>query len=85
MPRRRPSVPTAHRALRSSGAAPTGLTLRRCSSAGEPLNPDIVGWAQDALGVPVRDHHGQTELGTAARGGAGRGVTAGRRDGTMGM
>jgi acetyl-CoA synthetase len=37
--------------------------VRCLSSAGEPLNPDVVTWAQGTLGIPVRDHYGQTELG----------------------
>lgn len=39
------------------------LQLVRASSAGEPLNPEVVIWARTALGVPVHDHYGQTELG----------------------
>jgi acetyl-CoA synthetase len=58
------AAPTVYRALRSSGVAPpAGLALRCCSSAGEPLTPDVVTWAEQALGVPVRDQYGQTELG----------------------
>ncbi|PXY33503.1 AMP-binding protein [Prauserella endophytica] len=56
--------PTVYRALRSAGlTVPDGLRLRRCSSAGEPLTPDIVEWAERELGLPVRDHYGQTETG----------------------
>jgi acetyl-CoA synthetase len=29
------------------------------------LNPEVITWAQQRLGVPVRDHYGQTELGMA--------------------
>ncbi|MHA6794994.1 AMP-binding protein [Pseudonocardia bannensis] len=79
------SAPTVYRALRSSGiAAPAGLALRRCSSAGEPLNPDIVTWAQDALGVPVRDHYGQTELGMVVINGWHPDLEAPIRPGSMG-
>ncbi|MET9263256.1 AMP-binding protein [Amycolatopsis sp. NPDC004079] len=56
--------PTVYRALRSSGLpVPVGLRLRHCSSAGEPLTPDVVTWAEEVLGCPVRDHYGQTETG----------------------
>lgn len=56
--------PTVYRALRSADLpVPAGLRLRCCSSAGEPLTPDVVDWAQRELGVPVRDHYGQTETG----------------------
>jgi acetyl-CoA synthetase len=58
------AAPTVYRALRAdSAAAPEGFTLRRASSAGEPLTPDVVGWSQQTLGVAVRDHYGQTEHG----------------------
>lgn len=57
-------APTVYRALRKSGVV-QGLRLRRACSAGEPLTPDVVEWAQEALGVEVRDHYGQTELAMA--------------------
>jgi acetyl-CoA synthetase len=60
------AAPTVYRALRAHGA-PAGLAarlrLRVLSSAGEPLNPDVVEWAREHLGVPIHDHYGQTELG----------------------
>lgn len=55
-------APTVYRALSKSDLV-TGIDLRRASSAGEPLTPDVVSWAQTALGTEVRDHYGQTELG----------------------
>lgn len=58
------AAPTVYRALRTDPAPiPEGLRLRRASSAGEPLTPDVINWAQDALGTTVRDHYGQTEHG----------------------
>ncbi|MBW0116899.1 AMP-binding protein [Pseudonocardia abyssalis] len=61
------AAPTVFRALRTSGLpVPDGLVLRAASSAGEPLTPDVVAWAEGALGVPVLDHYGQTELGMVA-------------------
>ncbi len=61
------AAPTVYRALRAGGtdAAPGAVRLRAASSAGEPLNPDVVTWAETALGVPIRDHYGQTEVGMA--------------------
>ncbi len=60
------AAPTVFRALRAAEAdAPQGLSLRVCSSAGEPLNPEMVAWSERGLGVPIRDHYGQTELGMA--------------------
>jgi acetyl-CoA synthetase len=60
------AAPTVYRALRAADAdAPSSLPLRVCSSAGEPLNPEMVGWGERTLGVAIRDHYGQTELGMA--------------------
>lgn len=56
------AAPTIYRSLikdRITLARP----LRRASSAGEPLTPDVTQWADSALGCAVRDHYGQTELG----------------------
>ena len=56
------AAPTVYRALRST-PVPTGLALRRLSSAGEPLTPEVNVWAAEALGLQVHDHFGQTEVG----------------------
>ena len=37
--------------------------MRVASSAGEPLNPEVVRWAERALHCPLGDHYGQTEIG----------------------
>lgn len=58
--------PTAYRMLMAAGAeAATRIKdkLRVVSSAGEPLNPEVVRWFDATLGVPIYDHYGQTELG----------------------
>ncbi|MFC4374817.1 AMP-binding protein [Nocardia halotolerans] len=57
------AAPTVYRALRAGDQAPDDVALRRASSAGEPLTPEVVGWSRQALGVAVRDHYGQTEHG----------------------
>ncbi len=58
------AAPTVYRALRTGAPhSAEGLSLRVCSSAGEPLNPELITWAESELGVPIRDHYGQTELG----------------------
>ncbi|MBJ8342107.1 AMP-binding protein [Antrihabitans sp. YC3-6] len=57
------AAPTVYRSLRAAGEVPAGVSLRRASSAGEPLTPDVVGWSTQTLGVAVRDHYGQTEHG----------------------
>ncbi|MDP4023036.1 AMP-binding protein [Methylobacterium sp. NEAU 140] len=58
--------PTAFRFLIAAGpaaaAAVTGQ-LRAVSSAGEPLNPEVIRWFADHLGTTIHDHYGQTELG----------------------
>lgn len=56
------AAPTVYRTLSKSDLV-TGIDLRRASSAGEPLTPDVVAWAQESLGTEVRDQYGQTELG----------------------
>ncbi|APE34908.1 AMP-dependent synthetase [Nocardia mangyaensis] len=58
------AAPTVYRGLRAGGLpVPQGLTLRRLSSAGEPLTPEVNGWSRFAFGLEVHDHYGQTELG----------------------
>jgi acetyl-CoA synthetase len=37
--------------------------LRFVASVGEPLNPEVVVWGQEALGLPVHDNWWQTETG----------------------
>jgi acetyl-CoA synthetase len=56
------AAPTVYRALRNAPPAEP-VALRCASSAGEPLTPDLIPWAETTLGVPIRDHYGQTELG----------------------
>ncbi|WP_280417289.1 AMP-binding protein [Nocardia carnea] len=58
------AAPTVYRGLLADEAGvPQGLVLRRLSSAGEPLTPEVNEWARQALGLQVHDHYGQTELG----------------------
>ncbi len=60
------AAPTVYRALRAAGipeGAKAWLRLRVASSAGEPLNPEVIAWAAAELGVPLHDHYGQTEHG----------------------
>ncbi len=59
-------VPTAFKLLMKAGpeaVRPIRNQLRVVSSAGEPLTPEISNWFREHLGVDVRDHYGQTELG----------------------
>lgn len=77
-------APTIYRALRK-GRAFNGVTLRRAASAGEPLPPDIVEWAREALGTVVLDHYGQTELGMAVCNHAHPDLRSVIRSGSMGV
>ena len=58
--------PTAYRMMIGAGAGPAAPLrgkLRAVSSAGEPLNPEVIRWFAEHLGATVLDHYGQTELG----------------------
>lgn len=58
--------PTAFRLLMAAGpdaTLPIRGQIKRISSAGEALNPEIARWFDQHLDAPVRDHYGQTELG----------------------
>jgi len=59
--------PTAIRMLMRSGAELARSfdlsSVRFAASVGEPLNPEAVLWAQEALGFPVHDNWWQTETG----------------------
>ncbi|MBB3359875.1 MULTISPECIES: AMP-binding protein [unclassified Novosphingobium] len=58
--------PTAYRLLMAEGgdaATRVRCRLRVVSSAGEPLNPEVIRWFDEHLAVPVYDHYGQTETG----------------------
>jgi acetyl-CoA synthetase len=59
-------APTAYRLLIAAGpemAASVKGQLRVVSSAGEPLNPEVIRWFDAHLNAPIHDHYGQTELG----------------------
>lgn len=58
--------PTAYRGLIAAGAEAAAKIkgrLRVVSSAGEPLNPEVIRWFDATLSVPINDHYGQTETG----------------------
>ena len=59
------AAPTAYRLLMAAGdaaMAPIANQLRVGSSAGEPLNPEVIRWAERVLHCPLADHYGQTEV-----------------------
>ena len=58
-------APTAYRMLIAAGERVPNLLrgkLRVASSAGEPLNPEVVRWFADQLECPLKDQYGQTEI-----------------------
>ncbi|RVD46104.1 AMP-binding protein, partial [Mesorhizobium sp. M8A.F.Ca.ET.023.02.2.1] len=58
--------PTAFRLLLAEGADAAARVkgrLRVVSSAGEPLNPEVIRWFDAHLDAPIHDHYGQTENG----------------------
>ncbi|WP_300720186.1 AMP-binding protein [Pseudomonas sp.] len=58
--------PTAYRLLIAAGdtfSSQIKGRLRVVSSAGEPLNPEVIRWFAEHLDVTIHDHYGQTELG----------------------
>jgi acetyl-CoA synthetase len=61
------TAPTALRMLARAGdalARELDLSkLRFIASVGEPLNPEVVVWGQEALGLPIHDNWWQTETG----------------------
>ncbi|MBI1173129.1 AMP-binding protein [bacterium] len=59
-------APTAYRLLIAAGAEAAAAVkgqLRVVSSAGEPLNPEVIRWFAQHLAAPIHDHYGQTEVG----------------------
>jgi len=61
------TAPTALRMLMKAGAGHAAghdlPALRFVASVGEPLNPEVVVWGQEAFGQPVHDNWWQTETG----------------------
>lgn len=61
------TAPTALRMLVSAGRdmaqAHDLRRLRFVASVGEPLNPEVVVWGKDVLGLPIHDNWWQTETG----------------------
>jgi acetyl-CoA synthetase len=54
--------PTVLRLLRQSGLArPDGLRLRCLVTGAEAVEPELLGWAREELGVTVNNAYGQTE------------------------
>ncbi|MEV8148619.1 AMP-binding protein [Arthrobacter sp. NPDC080073] len=79
------AAPTVYRALRGSPDRPDLPKLRRLSSAGEPLTPDVFAWANEQWGLAIHDHFGQTELGMPAGFAHHPGLESGARPSAMGF
>ncbi|WP_205342509.1 AMP-binding protein [Denitrificimonas caeni] len=59
-------APTVFRMLIAAGGKVADQwqgQLRVVSSAGEPLNPEVIRWFKEHLDVAINDHYGQTEMG----------------------
>ncbi|MDX1754422.1 MAG: AMP-binding protein [Marinobacter sp.] len=60
------AAPTAYRLLKANDSLVAdfpGINLRVASSAGEPLNPEVISWVKKRFDCTVCDHYGQTETG----------------------
>ncbi len=63
-------APTAYRAMAAAGADVIRryqLNVRAMSSAGEPLNPEVIRFFQEHLGVTIHDHYGLSVRGEQNR------------------
>ncbi|QGA69183.1 acyl-CoA synthetase [Sulfolobus sp. E11-6] len=76
-------APTAYRMIAGTVKRKYGLVLERASSAGEPLNPEIIKWFMDKYNVSIKDHYGQTEVGMVVYNGWG--YEANLKVGSMGL
>ena len=59
------AAPTAFRAIMAAGEALAEKyrpRFRYLSSAGEPLNPEVIRWFESEFGTPIRDMYGITEV-----------------------
>jgi acetyl-CoA synthetase len=56
------AAPTVYRALRNT-SVPDGVRLRCASSAGEPLTPDLVPWAETTFGTRSATNTGRPNSG----------------------
>ena len=59
-------APTAYRMMMAADPqqmASLKGQFRVVSSAGEPLNPEVIRWFKHVLDAPIFDHYGQTEVG----------------------
>ena len=69
--------PTVWRMLVQEKLADYPVKLREAISAGEPLNPEVIGQVRSAWGITIRDGYGQTETTALAANSPGQLVKAG--------
>lgn len=80
------AAPTVYRLLIAGGEAVKETLkgrLRVASSAGEPLNAEVIGWFAEHLNCPLKDHYGQTEMGMVMMNH--HGLEHAERDGSAGI
>jgi acyl-coenzyme A synthetase/AMP-(fatty) acid ligase len=75
-------APTEYRILAKRTELKPAPTLRRMVSAGEALNPEVIGAFREATGLEIADGYGQTETGAVTGMRPGEAVTG--REGSMG-
>lgn len=73
--------PTVWRMLIQADLSGGPGSLREAISAGEPLNPEVIGAVRTAWGLTIRDGYGQTEMTAIVANAPGMPV----RDGSMGL
>ncbi|GAA5229509.1 AMP-binding protein [Arthrobacter cryoconiti] len=59
---------TVYLALRAASEPGSSARLRRASSVGVPLTPDVMEWGQESFGVEIKEHCGHAELGMSLEG-----------------
>lgn len=75
-------APTEYRILAKRTELSPAPSLRRMVSAGEALNPEVIGAFREATGIEIADGYGQTETGAVT--GMRPGETVAGREGSMG-
>lgn len=75
-------APTEYRILAKRTELAPVPSLRRMVSAGEALNPEVIGTFREATGLEIADGYGQTETGAVT--GMRPGETVAGREGSMG-
>ncbi len=63
--------PTALKQMRRAGPPPPSVHLRSVASGGEPLGESILAWAEEHLGMTIKEFYGQTEANLLVGNGAG--------------